>query len=116
MTDTAFLCGTDQITGHIKAPMKDGAHLPVDHAECENVMQYDHQLLSFQQTAEWGMHTMQGSFGQLCVPLAINNSDLWGDILESTTQFFNLHAHTVGQNQIQTVYMRIWKGGKQEEL
>jgi len=59
---------------------------------------------------------MQGSFGQLHVPLAINDSDLWGDILESTTQLFNLHACTVGHNQIQTVYMPIWKGGKQEEL
>jgi hypothetical protein len=47
VTDTAFLCGTDQIAGRIKAPMKDGARLPVDHAERENVMQHDHQLLSF---------------------------------------------------------------------
>jgi hypothetical protein len=65
VTDTAFLRGTDQITGHIKVPMKDGAHLPVDHAECENVMRHDCQLLSFRQTAKWGMRTMQGSFGWL---------------------------------------------------
>jgi hypothetical protein len=84
VTDTAFPHGTDQIAGHIKAPMKDGARLPVDHAKRENVMWHDRQLLSFQQTAEWGMRTMQGSFGRLCVPLAINDSDLQGDILEST--------------------------------
>ena len=47
MTDTAFLCGTDKIAGRIKAQMKDGVHLPVDHAKCENVMQHDRQLLSF---------------------------------------------------------------------
>jgi len=47
VTDTAFLHGIDQITGHIKAPMKNGAHLPVDHAEHENIMQHNHQLLSF---------------------------------------------------------------------
>lgn len=92
MTDTAFPCGTDQIAGHIKASMKDSAHLPADQAECDNVMQHDHQLLSFQQTAEWGMHTMQGSFGWLCIPLAINDSDLCSDILESTSWLFNLCA------------------------
>jgi hypothetical protein len=100
VTDTAFLHGTDQIAGHIKVPMKDGARLPVDHAEHENVMRHDRQLLSFRQTAEWGMHTMQGSFGQLHVPLAINDSDLWGDILESTSWLFNLRACTVSHNQI----------------
>jgi hypothetical protein len=116
VTDTAFPRGTDQIAGHIKAPMKDGARLPVDHAERENVMRYDRQLLSFRQTAEWGMRTMQGSFGRLRVPLAINDSDLRGDILESTSRLFNLRARTVGHNQIRTVYMPIWKGGEQEEL
>lgn len=47
VTDTAFPRGTDQIAGRIKAPMKDGARLPVDHAEHENVMWHDRQLLSF---------------------------------------------------------------------
>jgi hypothetical protein len=116
VTDTAFPHGTDQIAGCIKAPMKDGACLPVDHAECENVMRHDRQLVSFQQTAKWGMCTMQGSFGWLHVPLAINNSDLQGDILESTSQLFKLCACTVGHNQIRTVYMPIWKEGEQEEL
>jgi hypothetical protein len=95
---------------------KDGAHLPVDQAECDNVMQHDRQLLSFQQTAELGMHTMQGSFSWLRVPLAINDSDLHSDILESTSQLFNLCACTVGHNQIWTVYMPIWKSSEQEEL
>jgi hypothetical protein len=116
VTDTAFPHGTDQIAGRIKAPMKDGARLPVDHAEREHVMRYDCQLLSFRQTAKWGMCTMQGSFGRLRVPLTINDSDLRGDILESTSWLFNLRACTVGHNQIRTVYMPIWKGGKQEEL
>lgn len=116
VTDTAFPHGTDQIAGRIKAPMKDGTRLPVNRAERENVMQYDRQLLSFRQTAEWGMHTMQGSFGRLHVPLAIKDSDLQGDILETASRLFNLCARTVGYNQIRTVYMLIWKGGEQEEL
>ena len=47
MTNTAFPCGSDKIAGRIKAPMKDGVHLPVDHAKRENFMQHDRQLLSF---------------------------------------------------------------------
>ena len=116
VTDTAFPRGSDQIAGRIKAPMKDGTRLPVDHAECENVMQLDRQLLSFRQTAEWGMHTMQGSFGRLRVPLAINDSDRRGDILECASRLFNLRARAVGHNQIRTVYLPIWKGGEQEQM
>jgi hypothetical protein len=116
VTDTAFPRGTDQIAGRIKAPMKDGTRLPVNHAERENLMQHDRQLLSFRQTAEWGMRTMQGSFGRLRVPLSIKDSDLRGDILECASRLFNLRARTVGYNQIRTVYMPIWKEGEQEEL
>jgi hypothetical protein len=49
--------------------MKDGTRLPVDEEEKNHLLQYDCQLLSYQQTAEWGMHTMQGSFGRLHIPL-----------------------------------------------
>jgi hypothetical protein len=114
VTDTAFPRGTDQIAGRIKAPMKDGTRLPVDLAERENVMQYDRQLLSFRQTAEWGMRTMQGSFGRLRVPLPIKNSDQRCDILECVSRLFNLRARTVGHNQIRTVYMPNWEGDQEE--
>jgi hypothetical protein len=96
--------------------MEDGTRLPVDEEECSHLLQYDLQLLSFHQTAEWGMHTMQGSFGHLHVPLGINHSDLRGDLLETVSRLFNLHAHAVGHNQIQTVYMPIWREDEQEEL
>ena len=92
MTDTAFPCGSNQIAGRIKAPMKDGTRLPVDQTERKNIMQYDRQLLSFRQTAEWGMHTMQGSFGRLRVPLPINNGEIHSDILECVSRLFNLQA------------------------
>ena len=96
--------------------MKDGTRLPVDQTERKNIMQYDRQLLSFRQTAEWGKRTMQGSFGRLRVPLPINNGEIHSDILECVSRLFNLQAWTIGHNQIWTVYMPIWKGGEQEEL
>ena len=116
VTDTAFPRGTDQIAGRIKAPMKDGTRLPVDEEERNHVLQYDRQLLSYRQTAEWGMRTMQGSFGRLRIPLAVNHSDLRGDLLETVSRLFNLRARAVGHNQIRTVYMPIWRNDEQDEL
>lgn len=109
VTDTAFPRGTDQIAGHIQAPMKDGARLPEDHVEREPVMQFDRQLLSFRQTAEWGMWTLQGSFGRLRVPLSINHNELRGDLLEVVARLYNLRARRVGYNQIRTVYVPLWQ-------
>ena len=116
VTDTAFPHGTNQIAGRIKAPMKDGTRLPVNEEDQNHLLQYNCQLLSYQQTAEWGMHTLQGSFGCLHIPLPINHSDLRGDLLETVSRLFNLHARAVGHNQIWTVYMPIWREDEQEEL
>lgn len=109
VTDTAFPRGTDQVSSHIRAPMKDGARLPDDPILRDQAMQFDRQLLSFRQTAEWGMRTLQGSFGRLRVPLPINYSDIRGDLLEVIARLFNLRARKVGHNQIRTVYLPLWQ-------
>ena len=100
VTDTAFPRGTDQIAGRIRAPMKDGTHLPLDRLEQERLLQEDRQLLSYRQTVEWGMCTIQGTFGRLCVPLQIAYHEVWGDLLETCACLFNLRAQDVGINQI----------------
>jgi len=79
-------------------------------------MAFDSQLLSYRQTAEWGMRTMQGSFGRLRVPLPITYHERRGDLLEACTRLFNLRTHCVGYNQIQTVYMPIWRANEQEQI
>ena len=89
---------------------------PINEEDQNHLLQYDRQLLSYQQTAEWGMHTLQGSFGSLRIPLPINHSDLQGDLLETVSRLFNLCARAVGHNQIRTVYMPIWREDEQEEL
>ena len=71
VTDTAFPRGSDQIKGRIRAPMKDGVRLPVDAVERKKLLDFDRQLLSYQQTAEWGNRALQGTFGRLRVPLEI---------------------------------------------
>ena len=55
VTDTAFPKGTDEVAGRIKSPMKSGARLPSDLNAQKAALAFDWQLLSFRQTAEWGM-------------------------------------------------------------
>jgi hypothetical protein len=116
VTDMVFPRGMDQIAGHIRAPMKDGTHLPLDRLERERLLQEDRQLLSYRQTAEWGMRTIQGTFGHLCIPLQIAYHEVWGDLLETCACLFNLRARDVGINQIRSVYMPIWREDEQEGL
>ncbi|KAG2060646.1 hypothetical protein BDR06DRAFT_871942, partial [Suillus hirtellus] len=62
--------GTDQISGHIKAPIKAGQHLPANPIERDKLLAFDHQLLSFCQTAESGMHACIARFFQMSHQLA----------------------------------------------
>ena len=58
--------------------------------ECQEIMEYDWQLLLYHQTAEWGMQTIQGPFGRLRVPLHINYTDACADLLKTIVQLYNL--------------------------
>ena len=71
-------------------------------------MAFDRQLLAYCQTAEWGNHGLQGSFGRLRVPLETNHSGRRADLLEACILSFNLRARRVGLNQIRTDYMPLW--------
>lgn len=116
VTDTAFPRGTDQIRGRIRAPMKQGDRLPADPTERWNIEQFDRQLLSFRQSAEWGMRSLQGSFGRLRVPLEVAFVDSRGDLLEICVRLQNLRTRLVGINQIRSVYLPTWKANEQEEI
>lgn len=67
ITDTAFPRGSALIAGKIKAPLKGGQRITADPVEQAKILQLNRQLLSYRQTAEWGMRGMQGSFGRLRV-------------------------------------------------
>ncbi|TDL21495.1 hypothetical protein BD410DRAFT_749630 [Rickenella mellea] len=116
VADTAFPRGTDRIHGKIKAPMKAGQLLPADAAERDARMRYDRQLLSYRQTAEWGMRAIQGSFGRLRVPLPIEDAAARGDLLEICMRLHNVRTRLVGINQIRSVYEPIWRDGDQAEI
>ncbi|KAH7919463.1 hypothetical protein BV22DRAFT_1108057 [Leucogyrophana mollusca] len=118
VADTAFPCGTAQIAGRICVPLKAGQRIPGEsQIEIAERMAFDRELLSYRQTAEWGMRTLQGSFGRLRVPLEIADSDRRANLLETCVRLHNVCTTLIGINQIQTVYVKQWtQDAEQEEL
>ncbi|CAA7264567.1 unnamed protein product [Cyclocybe aegerita] len=109
IADTAFPRGTQSIAGRIRAPLKAGQAVRGTPDEIAERMAYDHELLSYRQTAEWGNRGLQGAFGRLRVPLPIDNAERRGNLLEICNRLNNLRTRRVGINQIRTVYMRYWQ-------
>jgi len=116
VADTAFPQGSDQISGRIRAPLKAGQVLPNDTFKRQAVLQLNWQLLSYRQTAEWGMRALQGSFGRLRLPLDANDSVSRQRTLETCAHLHQLHTRCVGINQIRNVYEPIWKEADGEDL
>lgn len=109
VADTAFPRGSNDIQGRIRAPLKQGQRIQGSLAEINEQMAFNRELLSYRQTAEWGMRGLQGAFGRLRVPLEIGNKDLRGDLIEICVRLHNLRAIRVGINQIRTVYLKHWQ-------
>lgn len=109
VADSAFPRGTIDIEGRIVAPIKTGQRLRGTAVEIEERFLYDRELLSYRQTAEWGMRSIQGSFGRLRLPLQINNKEGRADLLEICFRLHNLRTRRVGYNEIQKVYMPEWR-------
>ncbi|KAG2746075.1 hypothetical protein P692DRAFT_201868064 [Suillus brevipes Sb2] len=86
-----------------------GQHVQGSLAEIDEQMAFNRELLSYRQTAEWGMRGLQGAFGRLRVPLEITNKDSRGDLIEICVHLHNLRAICIGINQIQTVYLKHWQ-------
>ena len=60
--DTAFPRGTTDIEGRIVTPMKSGERFQGTQAEINEKYLFDREVVSYRQTAEWGMRSIQGSF------------------------------------------------------
>jgi hypothetical protein len=116
VADSAFPRGAFLVKDKIKAPLKGGSVVPGDHQELTELLAFNRQLLSYRQTAEWGMRTIQGSFGRLRVPLPINDENAHKELLETCLRLVCLRACRVGISQIRNVYMPTWKASEDEEL
>ena len=109
VADTAFPRGSLDIAGRIEAPIKHGETFRGTVRAIDDRFDFDQQLLSYRQTAEWGMRSIQGSFGRLRLPLPINDEDFRIELLESVFRLHNLRTRRIGYNQIRTVYMPEWR-------
>jgi hypothetical protein len=111
VADSAFPQGNDRISGKIRVPLKAGEKLPMDAVQRRRVLEFSRSILSYRQTAEWGMRELQGSFGRLRIPLGIEDMDKRADLLETCFRLHNLRTRLVGINQIKNVYVPIWREG-----
>lgn len=107
--DTAFPRGMQQVSGHLKAPLKDGDTAPSNPTLQTQVLAFNCQLLSYRQSTEWGMKQIQGSFDCLRLPLNVHGAHGRLILLEMVIRLNNLRVRLIGISQIRTVYMRIWE-------
>jgi hypothetical protein len=98
----------------IRAPLKSGKQVPNDPILLQHLLTFNWQLLSYRQTAEWGMCTLQGLFGHLHVPLPITSKTQHHCHIETCARLSNVCAHCVGINEIHSVYMPIWRASEDE--
>ncbi|RDX46395.1 hypothetical protein OH76DRAFT_1356239 [Lentinus brumalis] len=116
VADTAFPRGTQSIAGRIQAPLKSGQRLPQDPEARNAALARDRQLLSYRQTAEWGMRQLRAGFGRLRVPLDIADAKGRGELLEVCIRSLNVRAERVGVSEIRTVYMRYWQEAEDDDI
>ncbi|KIP10780.1 hypothetical protein PHLGIDRAFT_65051 [Phlebiopsis gigantea 11061_1 CR5-6] len=116
VADTAFPRGVIGSPTKIRAPIKVNTPLPQDEHERQELLHFNNELISYRQSAEWGMRALQGSFGRLRLPLDINDSSARADLLETCVRMNNVRALRVGIHQIRNVYAPIWQNGEDERL
>ena len=60
VADSVFPAGHDGIAGKILVPLKANEKLPEDSTQRKYLLQLSQSVLSYRQTAEWGMRELQG--------------------------------------------------------
>lgn len=108
LSDTAFPRTERALRGRIIAPLKSGQCLPVDPAEREAILVLNREIVTARQAAEWGMRTIQSTFGRLRVPLDANDSVRRQCIFAVILRLHNLRVRRIGISQIRSVYVSTW--------
>jgi len=115
VADMAFPHGTNQIARQIQAPLKSGQCIPGTKEEVQAALDFNCQLLSYRQTAEWENWSLQGFFGHLQILLNVKHAESRADLLEICLHLHNLQCHHVSLNQIQTVYIPQWHQAREAQ-
>ncbi|KAI0350175.1 hypothetical protein OH77DRAFT_1464227 [Trametes cingulata] len=116
IADTAFPRGATSIAGRIHAPLKSNQQLPQDAEERSALLARNRELVSYRQTAEWGVRYVRAGYGRLRVPLDISDTQGRADLLEVCFRDANLKTERIGMNEIRTVYMRYWEEAEDEDI
>ncbi|KZO98214.1 hypothetical protein CALVIDRAFT_544824 [Calocera viscosa TUFC12733] len=95
------------IKSKIQMPLKSGARTN------RSQLPFLDQLVSFRQSAEWGMQAIQGSFGRLCLPFDANDAHGRHNLLETVFRLHQIRVRLVGINQLKNVYEPIWSETKE---
>jgi hypothetical protein len=69
-------------------------------------LQCKQQVTSMRQAAEWGMHDIQTSFPRLKGTFVYEDTVEHRILMKMVCLLYNLHARTVGINQIKNVFMK----------
>ena len=112
VADAAFPTGHNRIAGKILVPLKANEELPQNRTQREHKLQLSRSILSYRQTAEWGMRELQGSFGRLRILLGAEDMEKRADLIETCFRLHNLRTRLVGINQIKNVYVPAWSEGE----
>ncbi|KZT60965.1 hypothetical protein CALCODRAFT_428579 [Calocera cornea HHB12733] len=105
--DTAFPHNRRTLKSKIRTPLKSGARAT------QQELQFTDQLVSYRQSAEWGMRAIQGSFGRLRLPLDANDASARHLLLETIFRLHQIRVRLVGINQLKNVYEPIWTETKE---
>ena len=108
LSDTAFPCKYSCLQQQIMALVKQGDWLPASPWSFSQLKVMNDQIVSAWQAAKWGMHSLQGSFSRLKLPLPANNHEFRLKLLETICRLHQLRTRTVGINQTRTVYDAVW--------
>ncbi|KAH9892911.1 hypothetical protein C8Q73DRAFT_649112, partial [Cubamyces lactineus] len=67
-------------------------------------------------TAEWGIWQLCAGFGQLRLPLDINDPIGCANLLEMCFRSLNLRTRCIGISQNSMVYMHIWQEAENDDI
>ena len=79
--------------------------------ELKEMMLKNKQLIKARQAAEWGMRSLQGSFGRLKFPLDANDGPGRHRLVRLCCKLHQIRAQVVGISQIKNVYESNWREG-----
>jgi hypothetical protein len=109
IADTAFTTSQTDLRDRLRTPPKANfINYSANPKIAQQEIRFNEQLVSARQAAEWGMQSLQGSFGRLKLPMPAEDAEGRGIVYELCSRLHNVRARLVSISQIRTVYEGVW--------